>query len=123
MASAPSSGYADAQAGPHSGDAKDPNISVPGDSSIPSDPPIQGPRSGGRRTRTIGPLRRGDLTSLGYSVTAKTKTRRAAIHRAIKKYGKTSTLRKLNAVAVYTRRTRPALSRIYKADVRYVQTK
>ena len=123
MASAPSSGYADAQAGPHSGDAKDPTVATPGDPSVPADPPIQGPRSGGRRTRTIGPLRRGDLTSLGYSVAAKTKTRRAAINRAIKKYGKTSTLRKLNAVAVYTRRTRPTLSRIFKADVRYVQTK
>lgn len=71
----------------------------------------------------IGTLRKGDLTSLGYSSSAPTKTRRRAVDRAIKKYGKLSTLRKLNAVAVYTRRTSPAKSRIFKSDVRYVQKK
>lgn len=71
----------------------------------------------------IGTLRKGDLTSLGYSASSPTKTRRAAVDRAIKTYGKLSTLRKLNAVAVYTRRTSPAKSRIFKSDVRYVQTK
>lgn len=71
----------------------------------------------------IGKLRKGDLSSLGYSASVPTRTRRAAVNRAIKKYGKLSTLRKLNAIAVYTRRTSPAKSRIFKSDVRYVQTK
>ena len=82
-------------------------------------------KSGRRRTRKnrIGPLREGLLTNLGYSVKAKANTRRKAISRAVKKYGKLSTLRKLNAVAVYTRRTSPVKSRKFKSDVRYLQKK
>jgi hypothetical protein len=71
----------------------------------------------------IGKLGKGSLTSLGYSSSAPTKTRRRAVDRAIKTYGKLSTLRKLNAVAIYTRRTSPAKSRVFKSDVRYVQKK
>lgn len=76
-----------------------------------------------RRRSLIGPLRKGKLTSLGYSATAKAKTRRVAIDKAVKRYGKLSTLRKLNAVAVYTKRTSPIRSKTYKADVKYVQKK
>jgi len=69
----------------------------------------------------IGTLKEGDLAKVGYSVKAKTSTRRKAVDRAVKKYGKTSTIRKLNAVAVYTRRTSPAKSKVFKADMKYVQ--
>jgi hypothetical protein len=69
----------------------------------------------------IGKLKQGDLTSLGYNTSDKAATRHRAVDRAIKKYGRLSTLRKLNAVAVYTRRTSPAKSRIFKADMKYVQ--
>lgn len=71
----------------------------------------------------IGKLKEGELSSLGYSVTAKPSTRHRAVDRAVAKYGKLSTLRKLNAVAVYTRRTSPKKSRTFKSDVRYVQKK
>lgn len=71
----------------------------------------------------IGPLKKGLMAELGYNVNAKAKTRHAAVDKAIKKYGKLSTLRKLNAVAVYTRRTSPVKSRKFKSDVRYVQKK
>lgn len=83
------------------------------------------PRLGKGRTRKnlIGPLKKGLLKRTGYSVTAKAKTRRRAVDRAVKKYGKLSTLRKLNAVAVYTRRTSPVKSRKFKSDVKYVQKK
>ena len=76
-----------------------------------------------RRTSTIGKLKPGLLKAVGYSVTDKSSRRRKAVDRAIKKYGKLSTLRKLNAVAVYTRRRSPLKSRTFKADVRYVQKK
>lgn len=69
----------------------------------------------------IGKLKEGALSSVGYSVDAKTSTRRKAVDRAVKKYGKTGTIRKLNAVAVYTRRTSPAKSKSFKADMKYVQ--
>lgn len=71
----------------------------------------------------IGKLKEGDLSSLGYSVNQKTSTRRRAVDRAVAKYGKLSALRKLNAVAVYTRRTSPKKSKTFKSDVRYIQKK
>lgn len=71
----------------------------------------------------IGKLKPGELTAVGYTVAAKAPTRHKAVDRAVKKYGKLSTLRKLNAVAVYTRRTSPVKSRKFKSDVRYVQKK
>jgi hypothetical protein len=69
----------------------------------------------------IGKLKEGGLASVGYSVTAKASTRRKAVGRAVKKFGKASTIRKLNAVAVYTRRTSPTKSKAFKADMKYVQ--
>jgi hypothetical protein len=83
------------------------------------------PRLGRGRTRRnlIGPLKKGLMKRIGYNVNAKAKTRRVAVNRAVKKYGKLSTLRKLNAVAVYTRRTSPVKSRKFKSDVKYVQKK
>ena len=71
----------------------------------------------------IGKLRTGDLVLVGYDVTAPAEARHRAVDRAIKRYGKTSTLRKLNAVRVYTRRTAPTKSRIFTSDVHYVQKK
>ena len=71
----------------------------------------------------IGKLKTGELSSIGYSVGQKASTRHRAVDRAVAKYGKLSTLRKLNAVAVYTRRTSPKKSKAFKSDVRYVQKK
>ena len=73
--------------------------------------------------RGIGTLKQGLLTKVGYSVTASKTRRHKAVDRAVKKYGKTSTIRKLNAVAVYTRRRSPMKSRTFKSDMRYVQQK
>ena len=71
----------------------------------------------------IGPLKEGDLTRLGYKATLKATSRHRAVDKAVKKFGKVSALRKLNAVAVYTKRRSPARSRTFKSDVRYVQKK
>ena len=75
------------------------------------------------RSMGIGPLKEGDLTRMGYRATLKAPTRRRAVDKAVRKYGKVSALRKLNAVAVYTKRRSPARSRTFKSDVRYVQKK
>ena len=66
----------------------------------------------------IGPLRSGDLERFGYTnVTALSSSRRhLALARAIRAYGSLTVWRKLNAVYVYTKRTSPASSRIFKAD-------
>lgn len=80
-------------------------------------------RTGGRSKNIIGPLQEGKLTSLGYSPSKKMKTRRAALSKAVTKYGRLSTLRKVNAIAVLTKRRSPALSKKYKADVKHLQKK
>ena len=66
----------------------------------------------------IGPLRVGDLAQFGYEhVTDMSATRRhLSLGRAVAKFGVLSVFRKLNAVYVYTRRTAPISSRIFKAD-------
>ena len=69
----------------------------------------------------IGPLKQGELKRVGYSVDKSVKSRHAAVKRAVDKYGRNSTIRKLNAVAVYTRRTSPAKSKKFKADMKFAQ--
>lgn len=84
-------------------------------------PPWDG--SGKKKTRKniIGPLKKGELTSLGYSSTKKAKTRRQALKKAVDRYGPLSTLRKVNAIRVLTKRRSPKTSKTYKADVKYLQ--
>jgi hypothetical protein len=75
------------------------------------------------RSRGIGTLTRGQLTSLGYSHTKPTAERHAAIAKAVSKYGRASTIRKLNAIAVYSKRTAPSRAKTYRTDMHYVQKK
>jgi Family of unknown function (DUF5771) len=76
-----------------------------------------------RRMLGIGPLRKGDLTSLGYSVHDDASTRHAALDKVVSRYGKVSALRKVNAIAVYSKRTAPSRARTYKTDMHYIQKK
>lgn len=76
-----------------------------------------------KRMMGIGPLRTGDLTAVGYDHTKSAEERHAALEKAVAKYGKVSTLRKVNALATYTKRTAPSRSRTYKTDVHYLQKK
>lgn len=69
----------------------------------------------------IGSLKEGSLEKVGYSASASKTRRRAAVKRAVKKFGRASTIRKLNAVAVYTRKRSPVLSRKFKTDMRFAQ--
>lgn len=82
----------------------------------------------GKGTRSgpgIGPLRRGELAKHGYSAVQKLSVaeRHAALDRAVKEFGGLGVWRKLNAVAVYTRRTAPDASRVFKADMNYIKSK
>lgn len=102
----------------------------------PANPQVQAPQQpgtapkggspgrGGRRgTSKIGPLKKGELKAVGYSATAKASSRHRALTKAIKRYGPLSTYRKLNAVAVYTKRTAPKASKTFKADRNWVGRK
>lgn len=71
----------------------------------------------------IGRLREGDLSRFGYDkvTTLSAGQRHLALARAVREYGALSLFRKLNAVYVYTRRSSPASSRIFKADRDWVR--
>jgi hypothetical protein len=69
----------------------------------------------------IGPLKQGSLTDLGYSSSEWASTRRAALAKAVGKYGRLSTFRKLNAITTLMKNTSPSKSAIFKADRDWVK--
>lgn len=71
----------------------------------------------------IGPLRKGELRALGYDHMNSANVRHSALDRAVRRFGRNKTIRKLNAIATYTKRTVPSRSRIYKTDMHYIQKK
>jgi len=73
----------------------------------------------------IGPLRRGLLAKHGYSSVQKMSVadRHKALDSAVKEFGSLGVWRKLNAVAVYTKRTSPGASWVFKADMDYIRSK
>lgn len=71
----------------------------------------------------IGPLKKGELSKVGYHVTSKATSRHRALAKAVKKYGPLSTYRKVNAIATYLKRTSPAKSKTFKADRNWVGRK
>jgi hypothetical protein len=78
---------------------------------------------GGRRTRRkvrIPIKKNGDLTNLGYSLSKKSRTRHGALKKAVKKFGRATVSRKLNALAVLNKRRHPATARKAKMDRKYV---
>jgi hypothetical protein len=71
----------------------------------------------------IGALRSGELARFGYSdvVHKPVAARHAALEKAIAAYGALSVWRKLNAVAIYTRRLSPASSAVFNADMSWIR--
>lgn len=71
----------------------------------------------------IGPLRHGDLSQFGYEDVSSlsVKDRHDALSKAVKMYGSLTVWRKLNAIYIYTRRTSPASSDIFKADMDWIR--
>jgi hypothetical protein len=77
--------------------------------------------SPGKSLAVIGPLKQGDLTSKGYSSKDSASVRHAAIAKAVGAYGRLSTLRKLNAIAVLNKNTSPARAKTFKTDRNWVK--
>ena len=69
----------------------------------------------------IGPLKQGDLTSKGYRAQESASQRRAALAQAVGAYGRLSTLRKLNAIAVLNKTTSPSRAKTFKTDRDWVK--
>jgi hypothetical protein len=82
--------------------------------------PGKGPATG----PGIGPLRKGELAIFGYmNVTSlSTADRHSALKKAVKEYGSLTVWRKLNAIHIYTRRTSPTSSKIFKEDMNWIKS-
>jgi hypothetical protein len=76
-----------------------------------------------KRMMGIGPLKKGHLKGVGYDATAPAPMRHAALDKAVSRYGRNSTIRKLSAIATYTKRTSPSRSKTYRTDMHYIQKK
>lgn len=68
----------------------------------------------------IGELKEGELSKYGYSFDKSKRSRHIALNAATRKQGALSVYRKLNALAVYTKRTSPSTSKKALADRNYV---
>ena len=66
-------------------------------------------------------LKKGELTELGYSTSESADTRHAALAKAVGKYGRLSTFRKLNAASTLTKNTLPTKSKTMKTDRDWVK--
>jgi len=75
----------------------------------------------GKGPAVIGPLKKGDLTSKGYSASDSASQRHAALAQAVGAYGRLSTLRKLNAIAVLNKTTAPTRAKTFKTDRNWVK--
>lgn len=69
----------------------------------------------------IGPLKTGELKAVGYDATDSASQRHAALAKAVGSYGRLSTLRKLNAVAVLNKNTSPTRAKTFKTDRNWVK--
>ena len=69
----------------------------------------------------FGPLRKGELTKLGYSSRFPEEIRHKALQKAVIVYGALGVYRKLDAVAKLSARTIPTASAIYTADREWIK--
>jgi hypothetical protein len=69
----------------------------------------------------IGPMREGELSSKGYSVTKGKTARHRALRKTVRALGALSTFRKLNAVSTLTKRTSKGKSKTFKSDRNWVK--
>ena len=74
-----------------------------------------------RRNKVNIPIKRGLLSKYGYTSKDTTKVRQRSLKRAIKKYGRLSLFRKLNAIYVLQKNRNPRASQIFKKDRDWVK--
>lgn len=71
----------------------------------------------------IGKLKKGTLTKYGYHLKESATTRHAALDKAVKKYGKLTVFRKVNALAVLQKNTNPKYASVARSDKSYLRKK
>ena len=82
----------------------------------------KGLRSRGKKSNRVLPkLKKGSLTKYGYSTSVSESKRHIALKKALKAYGYSTLVKKLNAVKLLTKNTNPKNSRIYGRDLKWIQ--
>ena len=71
----------------------------------------------------IGTLKKGMLSKYGYMTSKSSRSRHIALNAAVKHDGPLSVYRRLNALAVYTKRTSPTTSKTALSDRAFVAEK
>ena len=74
---------------------------------------------GGRRRSRIGTLRKGTL--MGYHAKNSMRSRRATLRKVVRRVGALSAFRKLNAVAVYSKKRAPGTAKTFKRDRNWIR--
>jgi hypothetical protein len=77
----------------------------------------------GNQGASIGPLRKGELTKYGYTITDTEEKRHKALKKAVEEYGALGVYRKLDAVAKLTVRTIPEASKKWASDRDWIKVK
>lgn len=67
-------------------------------------------------------VNQGSLTELGYSASSSAPERQKALQKAIKLYGLSDVIRKINALVVLNK-GRPELHKKFSSDMRFLQAK
>ena len=73
--------------------------------------------------KSIGPLRKGELSKYGYSFRESAEKRHAALTKAIKAYGPLGVFRKLDAVYKLSENRVPRVAEVFKRDRNWVYSK
>lgn len=76
----------------------------------------------GKGKKVFKNLRVGSLIKHGYSLAGSRDKRRKSLRKAVNEYGTSSTIKKLNVISVYNKRSHPKTSRKAKEDIEYVRT-
>ena len=77
--------------------------------------------SGKRKTVRFGPLKKGELTKLGYSSRNPDEKRHDSLKAAVKLYGALGVYRKLDAVAKLSAHSLPSASVVYTRDREWIR--
>lgn len=82
----------------------------------------KGPGRGGSvKRRVIKISKPGSLKSLGYRLNETSTKRDAALKKILKKYGYSTSIKKLNAISVLFKNTEPSLHKKLQRDISYIR--
>ena len=77
----------------------------------------------GKGNKTIGSLKKRELTKYGYSMREDEQKRHSALKKAVDEYGALGVYRKLDAVSKLTFRSIPQASKVYEKDRNWIKEK